>query len=416
MMDLIGKSEGTDKKGPDGKPIAGTGYSTTYNHGKFNPADKGGRDADLTTMSISEVREFQRGMLANQTDSTKIKSTAVGRYQMMGYTLDDAMKAGVIKADDKFDAATQDRLAAWKMEQRGLGKFQRGQMSQDQVQNNLAKEWASLPKTTGGGAYAGQNAHVTQGEVQAVLQNRQPAASQEARAMPATPPAAAAAAAPGLARARNASASSGEATALATPAAAREQGIVGPQEARTMPPPPAPSPAPPHREPSQADTPTSAATALRTGPTNATADPASRSGLTNTSATVEAMPREMPAPEAPRPKAPETAPATDPVMATVQAVDSTPNYDQFPKPPKADFEPTQTRGAVGGTPLPADERERGMKVPGSPAQQNVALQANLNIAPIRVEHTNGGTGEVIGTEYYPVTKVDGARGLGTVAA
>jgi hypothetical protein len=108
-------------------------------------------------------------------------------------------------------------------------------------------------------------------------------------------------------------------------------------------------------------------------------------------------------------------PPVDNVMQSAAMVDSTPNYDQFPRAPRGDFEATSTRGSIGGTPLPADERERGMKVPGSSAQQQVTLAANLNMAPIRVEHTSGKTGEVIGTEYYPVTKVDSARGLGTMA-
>jgi hypothetical protein len=178
------------------------------------------------------------------------------------------------------------------------------------------------------------------------------------------------------------------------------------------------------RPASPADAMTSANPALRTGPTNATADTAVQQMMRSQEAAAaqgqraEALPEARALePTAPleMARAPVAQPATDMVMQSVQAVDSTPNYDQFPKPPKQDAEPTQNRGAVGGTPLPADERERGMKVPGSPTQQQVTLAANLNIAPIRVEHTSGSTGEVLGTEYYPVTKVDSARALGTVA-
>src|SRR5690606_32919381 len=44
------------------------------------------------------------------------------------------------------------------LEGRGLSKWQRGQMSDEQFINNLALEWASLPKSNGRGAYKGQRA------------------------------------------------------------------------------------------------------------------------------------------------------------------------------------------------------------------------------------------------------------------
>lgn len=159
MMDLIGQSEGTDRNGQ-------AGYNTTYGHGRYNPG--GNRDADLTAMSVNEVRDFQRGMLANQ-QGNSLRSSAAGRYQVMGYTLDDMVKQGVVRSDEKFDAAAQDRIAAHLMERRGLGRQQQGQITRDQLQNNLAREWASLPTTAGAGAYAGQRSSVSGQQVATAL-------------------------------------------------------------------------------------------------------------------------------------------------------------------------------------------------------------------------------------------------------
>ena len=175
-MDLIGRAEGTDKRDAAGNIIPGSGYNTTYGHGRYNPG--GDRNMDLTSKSIAEVRALQRGMLNNQKGNT-LRSSAVGRYQMMGYTLDDALKQGIIKPDDKFDAATQDKLALWKMQQRGLGDVDRGRMSKDQYANNLAREWASLPKSGGGSNYAGQRASVGRGDVLAALEGGPNAAPQQ---------------------------------------------------------------------------------------------------------------------------------------------------------------------------------------------------------------------------------------------
>jgi hypothetical protein len=186
LMDLIGKSEGTDKRGPDGQRVAGTGYSTTYGNGQFNPG--GDRNADLTGKTIAEVRQFQNGMLANQ-QGQSLRSSAAGRYQMMGYTLDDAMRQGVIKPEDRFDEATQDRLAKWKLDQAGVGRLANGQGDAARVQNALAGTWASLPKADGSAPYPGQHTSVSGAAVQQALASRAPQATPQAPALAANAPA-----------------------------------------------------------------------------------------------------------------------------------------------------------------------------------------------------------------------------------
>lgn len=156
LMDLIGRSEGTDR---------GRGYDETLGYGAYT-----GGAVDLQGKTIAEVRQLQREMLRHP--ANRWNSSAVGRYQIVGTTLQSAIEAGVVKPEDRFDAATQDRLAMWLMERRGLSRFQRGEMSREQFQNNLAREWASLPTTGGGGFYAGQRSHVSGAQVADALMPR----------------------------------------------------------------------------------------------------------------------------------------------------------------------------------------------------------------------------------------------------
>ena len=76
LLNLFGQTEGTDR---------GRGYNETLGYGKFT-----GGDVDLQNMSISEVRNLQRAMLKHP--ENKWNSSAVGRYQIVGTTMDSLIK------------------------------------------------------------------------------------------------------------------------------------------------------------------------------------------------------------------------------------------------------------------------------------------------------------------------------------
>lgn len=95
-----------------------------------------------------------------------------------------------------------------------------------------------------------------------------------------------------------------------------------------------------------------------------------------------------------------------------QLVDSKPITDPYQKPPELAVKPTSTRPS--GMPVPATEASRGMGTPGS-MEHKVQVASKVNIAPLRVEHVNGATGEAIGTEYLPVTTVPSTKALGGIA-
>jgi len=153
MLDLIGRSEGTDK---------GCGYNETLGYGAYT-----GGDVDLVSMTLDQIEALQTKMLANR--KNKLKSSALGRYQIIRTTLRTMRQQLGLTGREKFDADMQDRLACYLLGQRGIDKWLANRLSLDTLIGNLALEWASIPKPNGKGHYQGQNAGVSVSMVKAAL-------------------------------------------------------------------------------------------------------------------------------------------------------------------------------------------------------------------------------------------------------
>ena len=128
LLDFIGKAEGAN-------------YNTLV----------GGSTKDLENMTVEQVQALQKEM----SSSKNYLSNAVGKYQIIADTLNEAMKATGVKSTDKFNAATQDKLANYLLEKRGVNEFNSGKISLEQFIDSLAKEWASLPTRSGKSYYDG---------------------------------------------------------------------------------------------------------------------------------------------------------------------------------------------------------------------------------------------------------------------
>lgn len=115
--------------------------------GDYNIA-AGGKRANFTDMSLNEVLAWQKSYVAKGAESS-----AVGKYQIIQGTLRGAMKEMGLKGDEKFDPQMQDRIAMHLLQKRGLGQFQRGEISEREFQRRLSQEWASLPKDESGTSY-----------------------------------------------------------------------------------------------------------------------------------------------------------------------------------------------------------------------------------------------------------------------
>jgi muramidase (phage lysozyme) len=152
LLDLIGFTEGTDKK---------RGYNETLAYGAYTG------NVNLVGMTLTQIDALQTKMLANP--KNKLNSSALGRYQIVRTTLRSMRKTLGLASTALFDADMQDRLACYLLGVRGIDKYLAGRLSEDTLINNLAHEWASLPQTNGMGAYGGQNAAVKPARVRAAL-------------------------------------------------------------------------------------------------------------------------------------------------------------------------------------------------------------------------------------------------------
>lgn len=154
LLDLIARSEGTADPA--------RGYNETLAYGALT-----GGEVDLVRMTLDEVDALQGQMLRHP--DNRWRSSACGRYQIVRTTLRYLRQELGLSGHEKFDAGLQDRLACFLLGRRGIERFLSGELKEGQLVDALAREWASLPTTSGKGAYAGQKCGTTLAELQTVL-------------------------------------------------------------------------------------------------------------------------------------------------------------------------------------------------------------------------------------------------------
>lgn len=122
----------------------GWGYDTPSSYSLVAP------DKPLSQMTLDEVDAWQAANIA-----AGAESTAAGGYQILRATLQEARGALGLSGDTLFSRATQDQLADWLMQRRGLDDFKAGRISAEEFADNLAGEWAAFPRADGRSVYAG---------------------------------------------------------------------------------------------------------------------------------------------------------------------------------------------------------------------------------------------------------------------
>jgi len=128
--------------------------------GNYNAYFSNGRNTKIrfTDMTVSEVLAWQDNFVEVQGS----KSSAIGRYQIIRGTM-----RGLIEQMDidpkktKFDEATQDKMAITLLKRHRLQDFFDGKIGRKKFGNELAHEWASLPRMTG--AYPNASVYANDG-------------------------------------------------------------------------------------------------------------------------------------------------------------------------------------------------------------------------------------------------------------
>ena len=136
-------------------------YNTEYAFGKYSPKveDKELGTRNISDLTLKELLEHQRKTVNNQikagiTDENK-RSSAMGAYQIISPTLKGLINTLGLDTNTKFTPELQDNLALYLLEERGVDEYfdDPEKFNLTTFQNNVAKEWASLPTSDKKSAY-----------------------------------------------------------------------------------------------------------------------------------------------------------------------------------------------------------------------------------------------------------------------
>lgn len=114
------------------------GYDDYYRGSVLVPSKK------VSEMTVGEVRAWQKESVRRGS-----KSSAVGGYQFISSTFDNTVKALGIPDTTVFSPEVQDAMGLQLLKGRGYDQWAGGGMSDDQFIDNLAQEWAAIPRATG---------------------------------------------------------------------------------------------------------------------------------------------------------------------------------------------------------------------------------------------------------------------------
>lgn len=122
-------------------------YNTVYGKSKVKPSKP------ITEMTVEEVRAWQDASV-----KAGSQSSAAGRFQIIRKTMDSLIKDGTLSKDDIFNEETQNKAFLSLLDRRNYSTYKKQIQEEDdpakkkaiakKLQNNLAKEFASIPVAT----------------------------------------------------------------------------------------------------------------------------------------------------------------------------------------------------------------------------------------------------------------------------
>jgi len=162
LLDRIALGEGTSDEKARSRNFA-SGYDVPLAYGAYAAPDK-----PLTQMTLDELDRLQTAMLRHP-DNTST-SSASGKYQFTRTTMRDLRRQMGLKGDELFSPELQERLAMRLLRRRGYERFLAGKISQDEFQDELSQEWASVARPSTGKSYHEQPTGTSTSEIQPVLE------------------------------------------------------------------------------------------------------------------------------------------------------------------------------------------------------------------------------------------------------
>lgn len=141
---------------------ANNGYNSYYVGSRVRPSKP------VSQMTLSEARAFQTAM--QQSGSV---STAIGRYQFIGTTLQSLINRLRVAPSAIFNAGVQDNFALTLINDAGLERYRAGTLSAADFARALSRVWAGLPGGPNGVSYyqgvAGNRAQVSWADLLAAI-------------------------------------------------------------------------------------------------------------------------------------------------------------------------------------------------------------------------------------------------------
>ena len=163
---------------------SGNDYSSMFarDRGDFSRGNE-----DITKMTIDQVHDLQTDYLNHQASKgygADQRSAAMGAYQMMEVKK-VAQMLGIDTSTTKFDQATQDRMSEYYLNVAGYQDWKAGKITDEEFNNRLAGQFASVKTTSGGGVYDNDGMNNAYGNLMPIIQQtRQGLSSQSGAQLP----------------------------------------------------------------------------------------------------------------------------------------------------------------------------------------------------------------------------------------
>ena len=148
---------------------SGNDYSSMYARNRDTFA-RGGED--ITKMTIDEVHDLQTDYLNHQKAlgyPVEQRSAAMGAYQMMELKA-VAKSMGFDTSKTLFNKETQDKMSDYYLNYAGYQKWKAGEISDQEFNDGLAGQFASVKKASGVGAYDNDGMNKGYGNLMPLLQ------------------------------------------------------------------------------------------------------------------------------------------------------------------------------------------------------------------------------------------------------